>query len=472
MKSRGDLIAAVSTPSGPAARGILRFSGPGSWNAALRIFRPRTLPPFRPFSLVPGSTIDGGMPALLLLMKSPKSYTREDMAEIHAVSSPLVLGMMLESALKGGARLASPGEFTARAFLHGRISLTEAEAVMKIISARSDSEARLAAAEIGGGLSRAIDRPSGDLAGILARIEMGLDFSDQDVPLSGDLEIEKELRSVVRAMKRLAGARDGSAPQAGEPSVLIAGPVNAGKSSLLNRCAGFDAAIVHESPGTTMDAVKVHVSFRGADFVMIDGPGFGMPSSGAERTAQEAYAGLACAADVLVAVIDGALPIEDSEALLRGRTCADAGGSACRAGAARLFPSRPPDLLLINKADLPPSFADSAAGALFPSAGILRASVLTGEGVEQLLEAVVRLISGGNSQAAGGRGILNARQRASLHSACLCATRARRALRTGLGAEAASVDVREAIEHLGKLAGSSVEDDVLDRIFRDFCVGK
>ncbi len=462
MSARGETIAAVSTPGGRGPRGILRLSGPAAFRIAMSLFRAAGCapPPARGFSACSGALASSGLPARLLLMKAPRSYTREDVAEIHSVSGAAVLEGLLESALAAGARHASPGEFTKKAFLNGRISLAQAEAVMKIISARSSAEARLAASQLTGGLGRRIAVLSSALADALALVEVGIDFSDQEAGRADPAEIDAALGRAFEELRSLDAPSDGAAPGSGDPTVLLAGPANAGKSSIFNACVRGGAAIVHESPGTTVDANKGQVRAGAVRFTLIDGPGFRPGPGGAEEPAQASYSRLAETADVVVAVVDGSAPLPPAPR------------PGLEGAAGRLFAARPPHVAAINKSDLPAAFSDSAARSAFPSAEIVRLSALTGDGVAALSAAVSRTVSAGRASRAGSAGLLNARQRASVRAAAACVGRARRALRRGLGEEIASIEIRGALASLGLIPGGLADEAALDRIFERFCIGK
>jgi tRNA modification GTPase len=455
--SPDDTIVSVSTPPGPGARGILRMSGPRAWETARRLCRPGDLaPPEGEKYIVYRTELrwpEGpGLGASVLLCRGPASYTREDVAEIHTVSSPPVLGRLLERALDAGLRHARPGEFTRRALVRGRITVTQAEGVVRLIAARNRAEARLGAREVTGALARRIEGHIRELTDILSLVELRIDFSDQDVELVPLGELGRRLDALREALRTGETEEEGKAPAGLWTAVHLTGPVNAGKSSLFNALTGSADAIVHDQPGTTRDRIHAPVTMEGLTFLLADGAGWGEPGSPIEHRAMAAQARFASVADLCVHVVDGSLPLSQSP----------------RAPLA----TRQPELVVVNKTDLPPAVRDDELRRAFGDTPVVRTSVRTGEGMDHLRATVVRLIREGGALRAGSAGLLNARQRASLRACGACLSAAAEALEASPREEIAALELREAVTHLSEMAGLGLTEAVLDRIFADFCIGK
>jgi len=468
----GDTIVAVSTPAGASERAIARLSGPEALPIAERLFEP--LRPPAPIGSAPNySAVEGRLhldgdwppaPALAYLMRRPASYTREDIVEIHLPGSPPLLRAALDRLLAEGARLAEPGEFTRRAFLNGRIDLAQAEAVMRLIHARSLAEMRVALRQMEGSLSRAVGRIRERTADCLALVEAEIDFSDQDIEIAPAAELAQRIGSVHEEVQRLLAAGEAGGLVTELPRVQLCGPPNAGKSSLFNALARRDEALVTDVPGTTRDLLEAAVHLEGCEVLLTDSAGLTATGDPIEAEAVARARRAARTADLRVLVLDVTKPLErqfpDLAPLLEGGP----GG--------RL-------VVCLNKVDLPAAFGErDVADALSrwlgedaPPPATVRTSARTGEGIEALSLAIAGPLLGGGITRSAAHFVLEARHRAEMTAAARALQRAARACLSE-GPEFAALELREALDEMGRVLGLDATDDILDRIFRQFCIGK
>jgi tRNA modification GTPase len=455
MIHRRDTIAALSSPPGAGACGIVRLSGPDAERIARALCGDPALPegPGARAALPAAVRLHGlaaPVHATLYFMRAPRSYTREDVAELHLPGSPAILDAALEACFRAGARPAGPGEFTLRAFRNGRIGLAQAEAVNRLIRARDEASRRAAVLAMRGRLDREADRLSAALARALARIEARLDFADQDLPPEAPASVLAPLREADGAVARLL-AEDGPPAESGRPLVLLAGRVNAGKSSLFNALAGQGLSLVSAHPGTTRDVVSAEVRMGGVAALLADPAGIGGDPGPVGRKARAAFEQWLAAADLAILVLDGSAPPGAPEEELL---------SLC---------AGKPLLRVLNKADLGCSWSEEDARRFAP--GAPRVSALLGGGVEALRrEAGAALASGLAPRGGEGFGA-GPRQRRALEAAREGIGRAIPALERGED-EIAALELREAIEALGRLSGRGLSESVLETIFSEFCVGK
>lgn len=440
-----DTIAAIATPPGRGGVGIVRLSGPrafviaGSIATVLPAARTAALRHFRGDD---GAVIDEG---LVITFPAPHSFTGEDVVELHGHGGPIVMDLLLRAALDRGARLARPGEFSERAFLNGRLDLAQAEAVADLIAAGSEEAARAALRSLDGDFSVRVDAIAEALLELRIYIEAALDFSDEEIDFIAEGDVAARLGGIAVQLDGIdRAARCGNVLREGL-HVVIAGRPNVGKSSLLNRLAAREAAIVTGIPGTTRDILREEVVLDGLPVHIIDTAGLRESDDPVEREGVRRAWGEIERADLLLLVVDGA----------------QGAGEAERAIAAQM-PEGLPRLTIANKSDLSGREAGSAGETI-------NLSAKTGDGIDALVAELKRR-AGYDSGAGGG---FTARRR---HLYALARTRdaldrARRLLEGG-GAELLAEELRIAHDTLGEITGRVTSDDLLGEIFSSFCIGK
>lgn len=454
-----DIIAAIATPAGPGAIGILRLSGPGAAKLAARCFRPLGKKPLEEHpvrTLVYGDLLDREGQAidrcLCTYSLAPESYTGEDTAEFHCHGSPMVLSLGLEALFAQGARQAGPGEFTRRAFLNGKLDLAQAEAVGDLLEARSREGARHAAGRLSGALSRRVGEIYSALVDVMAHFHAVLDYPDEDIDPFRMEELSATLTQQQQALDALlATCRRGRQLQRGVSCALVGRP-NAGKSSLLNALAGYDRAIVTDIPGTTRDTLEVEVELGGVPVRLIDTAGLRDSDDPIERMGVERSRRAMEEAELILVLWDSSVAPtqEDGELLEQALSLA-------------------PTILIHTKTDLPSGPMPFLS--LDPLPPVVELSTKTGEGLEALEQAVAALFPR-DSQVPYGQLLSNQRQEEAARRARDCICRAREALELGITPDALLTDVEQALQALGELTGQSVAEDVTARIFQRFCVGK
>ena len=460
-----DTIVAISTPPGRGGIGIVRLSGPAARAIAeplLQLRRPLApaLACFAeivdPTSEISPRTLDE---ALVTWFPSPHSYTSEEVVEIAAHGSPVILDHLLRQCTAAGARLAEPGEFTQRAFLSGRLDLTQAEAVHDLIQAATLHQVRLAAEQLGGSLSRQIAPAKQQLTHLIAALEAGIDFAAEDNPDDIDRLPEAQIVAQIQIIQSPLQALEqtfayGRIVREGFTLAIVGRP-NAGKSSLFNRLVQRDQAIVTSAPGTTRDLVTETVSLEGIPVSLIDTAGL---RSNPDQWLDEAEAlGIAksreamAEADVVLLVLDATTPLHEEDA------------AAIAALAQR------PLAIVINKIDLAPGVSPLAA--LPPTLPVIETSALTGAGISELRGAILSLIT---PQAPAGETALltNLRQQQAVSSALAALVSAQRAVAEKIPHEMMLLDLYEALHSLDALTGQTTTDDILNLIFSTFCIGK
>jgi tRNA modification GTPase len=383
---------------------------------------------------------------------APSTYTREDVAELHTIGSPPLVREALAALVDAGARLALPGEFTRRAFRNGRIDLAQAEAVLALVHAQSEAERRCASDSLAGGLGGDVRRATDAIASLLALVEAALDFSDQDIEIASDADVLARLESIEGDVERI-GRAEGRQPAGDErPRVVLCGAANAGKSSLLNALVGRERSIVTEVAGTTLDVVEADLSLGGRRVTLVDTPGFlgrdvgALDAEAARRARGEIEAAAAC---VLLADASGSRG-DLERALDLGRAALEAAGARCV-------------IEVESKLDL----VDAAARRTPPSR--VAVSSLTGEGLEAVRDAIAARTEDARSRPALAAA---ARHRALIDRARGALARGGGALRDGHPLEVVAVDLRDALDALGEIVGAVTTEDLLGRIFSQFCIGK
>jgi tRNA modification GTPase len=469
-----DTICAIATPAGEGGIGIVRLSGPNALVVASQVVRLRS---GHPLSSVPShmlhladlvfpasdkrtesrvvhkkSTASGFLDeALVVYMKAPRSFTAEDVVEIQSHGGALVLGMVCKVCVESGARMAEPGEFTKRAFLNGRLDLSQAEAVLDTIRATSSVGLKIAQRQLRGDLAREVEQARTSLLTVLAHVEAGIDFVDEDISFLQRDELLRIVREAFAVIQKLeATAQEGRILRDGARVVILGRP-NVGKSSLLNRLLREERAIVTAIPGTTRDVIEESIDLDGVMIRLVDTAGVRETEDIVEREGIKRARAAQDEADLLLVVMDGSAPLTNDDRELL---------SAVR---------HRKHLVLLNKADLADVVAkDTAlAGRL-----VYVISAKTGFGVEMVKSALrVHLVSGG-FEAAESITVTNVRHRDALRRAGKSLGEALGSVQCGMAGELVSIDVRAAADALGEITGAITTDEILGRIFSEFCIGK
>ena len=458
-----DPIAAVATALGPGAVAIVRLSGPEAVAIASRLFRtPRGAPPRTPLADRPSHRVHHGWlvdpasgerldEALVLVMRGPRSFTGEDVVELQTHGGQAA-GAVLGACLREGARLAAPGEFTKRAFLHGRLDLAQAEAIGDVVDARTERALALALGQLEGRLSRDVAAARAALVALLARLEAEIDYPDEIDPIDPG-ELRAGLDAVDGQLAAfLATARQGQVLREGAALAIVGRP-NVGKSSLLNALLGRARAIVTDVPGTTRDVLEETLDLAGVPFRVVDTAGIRETHDVVEAIGVARSREALAQADLVALVVD----------------LVDGPGEA-EAQLAALAGDRP--LVVVgNKLDAWDVAAGDPAARLAPLGGrAVAVSAATGEGLGALVEALVAAALGGSAGASPTA--VNARHRRSLEAAAERVGAARAAAAQGLAADFVAWDLKEAIAAMGEITGDALADEVIDEVFRRFCVGK
>ena len=450
MFDRADTIVAIATPPGRGGIGIVRLSGPDAARITGRLaghalpFEPRRA------TLVRLSGAAGGIDRVLVtLFPAPASYTGDDVAEISAHGSPVLLQEIVASAVSLGARLAEPGEFTLRAFLNGRIDLVQAEAVRDLIEAVTPTQARAAFDQLEGTLTDRIRQIDAGLFDLAARLEASLDFPGEGYHFVDSAGAAAQIAEVTRQVDELlADAQRGRLVRDGL-HVVIAGRPNTGKSSLFNRLAGAARAIVTDVPGTTRDLLTEVIDVDGIPVTLVDTAGVrARPADAIEAEGIARAAGARKIAAATLVVLDSSAPLEPDDRALLAEVAST------------------PHVVVASKADLPPAWSTDEGGR--PA---VRVSAVSGEGLQELRSAIVHSITG-SAAPRDVPAVTNVRHAALLSEARAALGRALDAASSALPEEFVLADVHEARALLEEVTGRRTADDIVHAIFERFCIGK
>jgi len=437
-----DTIAAIATAAGGGI-GIIRVSGPDAISTASRVFKARANDWYRHARVMAfGRFVDPSRPhdvaldeGLAVAFHAPKSYTGEDVVELHLHGGALHLRRCLDVVLATGTRLADPGEFTRRAFLNGQIDLTRAEAVADLVTARTDAALRQARAHLRGDLHDRIAALRERVLDLRARLEVNLDFPEEDIPLMTPASLAESALSLASDFATLAGTYRGGRLMRDGARVVLAGPPNAGKSSLFNALVAHDRAIVTPIAGTTRDTLEESLDIAGVPVVLIDTAGLRPTDDVIEALGVARSENAIAGADLVIRLVPPADPLP-----------------AATAG----------ELIVRSKADL---LAFDPA-----SAAVLAVSATTGDGLDDLRRAIAEHLGASNDD--GGIVIVRERQYQALYAAAEAAQRTAGSLLVGRPSELAAVDLQDVMDAVASLVGETTIEHMLDRLFATFCIGK
>jgi len=458
-----DTITAVATPIGEGGIAVVRISGKDAVGILEKIFK-RTGEGavkdmsshrlYRGYIVEPesGIRVDD---VLAVLMKSPHSYTGEDVVEIHSHGGYIVPKRIVDLAIHAGARLAAPGEFSLRAFLNGRMDLAQAEAVVDVVNAQTEESLRWAELQLQGVLSKEIGEIKDKVIDILAEVEANVDFPEEGIdPIALDNMRKRALEACEGISRLLDTYEEGRILKYGVYTAIVGKP-NVGKSSLLNSLLMKERAIVSPYPGTTRDFIEESIDVRGIPLKIVDTAGMRATVDEVEKVGVEFAKKKAEEAELIIAVLDGSLPIdEDDIEILRGL---DGRKS----------------IVAINKSDLPQVVSEEALYDWIPGERIVKTSARMGWGIEELKDRIYKLLLGKRKRLEGTEVIIGElRHKVSLEKAREGLLNFLNALYIGESPEFLSIDLRYVLDALGEITGETTTEDILDRVFSRFCIGK
>jgi tRNA modification GTPase len=454
-----DTIAAIATPYGMAGIGIIRISGPLSITVADRLFRSSKNRSIESHRLYHGHIIDPSSDevideVLLSYMKGPHTYTREDIVEINSHSGPVLLSMILQIILEQGVRLAKPGEFTFRAFLNNRIDLIQAEAVMDLINAKSERGIILSNRQLSGESGKEIRELRNKALDLLAMAEVAIDYpEDESITHSSKAILSGLTDEIITPVEKIISSHSSRKIWIEGIDTVITGRVNTGKSSLLNRLIKEEKAIVSPIPGTTRDLIETTLYIKGIPLKITDTAGLREGKDVIELIGINLARKKLKEADIALAVIDQSRPLDENDReLLSGLD-----SNKC--------------IIILNKIDLPKALNEEEIRELAGESDIVKISALTGEGIDMLEESIVKKISETDTGLENHL-VPNIRQKSALLKALEHFQNAASNLRQGQSIEIIAVDLKSGIENLEEVTGETSGDDLYDRIFSNFCLGK
>ena len=455
-----DTIAAISTPPGEGAISIVRMSGEEAVSIAQKVFSGKDLTQAKSHTINYGHIVDPKTheeidEVMVSLMLAPKTFTREDVVEINCHGGIVATNRILQLLLVNGARLAEPGEFTKRAFLHGRIDLTQAESVMDLIRAKTDRSMKIALNQLDGNLSHLIDSLRKDILDVLAQVEVNIDYPEYDdvEEMTTKLLREKAIEIKQRIEQLLKTASQGKIMREGLATALVGRP-NVGKSSLLNHLLHEDKAIVTDVAGTTRDVIEEYVNVSGVPLKLIDTAGIRETDDKVEKIGVERSKKAIEQSDLVLLVLNAAesLTKEDLELI-------------------RLTNDKK-RIIILNKTDLEEKLDRKELAKISENAPVYATSILKNEGVEALEEAISKLFFNGIENSQSTVMVTNARHIALLMKAQNSLDSVLEGISSGMPVDLVQIDMTEAWNLLGEITGESYEDELLDQLFSQFCLGK
>lgn len=455
-----DTIAAISTPPGEGAISIVRMSGEEAVSIAQKVFSGKDLTQAKSHTINYGHIVDPKTheeidEVMVSLMLAPKTFTREDIVEINCHGGIVATNRILQLLLVNGARLAEPGEFTKRAFLHGRIDLTQAESVMDLIRAKTDRSMKIALNQLDGNLSHLIDSLRKDILDVLAQVEVNIDYPEYDdvEEMTTKLLKEKAIEIKQRIEQLLKTASQGKIMREGLATALVGRP-NVGKSSLLNHLLHEDKAIVTDVAGTTRDVIEEYVNVSGVPLKLIDTAGIRETDDKVEKIGVERSKKAIEQSDLVLLVLNAAesLTKEDLELI-------------------RLTNDKK-RIIILNKTDLEEKLDRKELAKISENAPVYATSILKNEGVEALEEAISKLFFNGIENSQSTVMVTNARHIALLKKAQNSLDSVLEGISSGMPVDLVQIDMTEAWNLLGEITGESYEDELLDQLFSQFCLGK
>lgn len=455
-------IAAISTAPAIGGIGIVRMSGKDCFEVLEKIFKPKnpeTIENIDGYRIKYGTIVNPETnrivdEVLVSYFKCPKSYTAENMCEINSHGGIVVLREILELCLKNGAELAKPGEFTERAFLNGRIDLTQAEAIIDIINAKSTREAQESANQLEGYLSRKINEIREKIMDIMVNIEANIDYPEYDVVEVSNKDAENKLKEIENELIKLSKTFENGKILKEGVKIAIIGSPNAGKSSLLNSMLKEERAIVTDIAGTTRDIIEEQISIEGIPFKVIDTAGIRDAKDKIEQIGIEKSKKAANEADVILAVFDSSVPLNDEDReilnLLKHKK----------------------SIIVLNKTDLKQIVNNECKEIQDVNTEVINISLKNNEGLERIYESLVKMFNLNQINLDNELTITNIRHQELINKAMESTRKALNDLNNSMPIDIISINIKEILEHLGEITGDNVSEDIIKSIFAKFCLGK
>lgn len=455
-----DTIAAISTAVGEAGIGIVRISGSEAFNIGSKIFKGvkvKRIEDFKNRRLTYGHIVDDEKildEVLIVLMKGPYTYTREDMIEVYCHGGIISVKNILELILRKGARLAEPGEFTKRAFLNGRLDLAQAEAVIDIIRSKTNKSMEVSLNQLEGSLSNKVRGIRDILLNMIAHVEVSIDFPDEDAEVSTlndlenkGLEVKEKISSLLATADRGKILRDGL-------NTVILGKPNVGKSSLLNAILRENRAIVTDVPGTTRDIIEEYINIDGIPLRIVDTAGIRDTSDIVEKIGVDKAKDIVNEADLIIAIFDLSRELTDDDKeileLIKDKKT----------------------IILLNKSDLPKKFDEDYFKNYINNKEIITTSIASGLGIEQLENSIRNMFYAGEVEIKSDIVVNNVRHKNQLEKAYNNIESFINDIQNSVPIDCLEVDLKNCWENLGEISGDTVSEDILDKIFSEFCIGK
>jgi len=459
-----DTIAAISTAIGEGGIGIVRVSGPEAISTINKIFKgygqtDKDLNEVDTYTAHYGHIINPKDEQIIdevicLVMKAPKTYTKEDVVEIDCHGGSIPLQKILDLVLKNGARLAEPGEFTKRAFLNGRIDLSQAEAVMDVINSKTEAGLEAAMDQLEGGLSSQIEEIKHKLLGLLAHLEASIDFPEDEIEDFNSDEIDSRVEEIIEQIEGLLDtSKRGRIIKEGIRTAIIGKP-NVGKSSLLNALLRENRAIVTDVPGTTRDVIEEVINIDGIPLKIMDTAGIRETEDEVEKIGVERSEKFLKQADLVLLVLDAHRGITEEDRRIINLV------------------DEKETVVVVNKTDLESNLNLGELKKKFENVQVVETSAVEGIGISELEDLISEMVFAGEVKANEQTLITNLRHKEALEAAYDSILNVKETVKQGLPADFVTIDLKTTLEELGKITGDTLGEDIIDRIFADFCLGK